>query len=477
LNPITLEQIRLVTGARLSSGNPAALIETISTDTRQTKPGSLFIAIKGDTHDGHHHVHSAADGGAIAAMVHDECLAHLPLLKVHDTRRSMGKLAAVIRRQLRGKVIAVAGSNGKTGTKHLIDSALKPSLNGTISPKSFNNDIGVPTTIFAANPVDDYLVLEIGTNHPGEILNLAHIAQPDVAIITSIGAEHLEFLGDLNGVIQENAQIISGLKPDGLLIINGDCPGLSKAVASYPGRVVTFGTGPHNGLCAADIVCDTTGVKFRLDDQHFSVPLMGRHTATNALSAIAVGRYLGVADADIAAGLAVATGPEMRLELQSSGKIQILNDAYNANPHSMQAALQTLAEMKTAGRKIAILGDMRELGITAGAYHREIGRFAAECGFDQIVCVGENARLIGQEATGGTASVLYYNSATECAARVGEIVRDGDLVLLKGSRGMKLEIVARAIATMVASDAVQREVLTRMKKVIHPPGAKVVINR
>jgi UDP-N-acetylmuramoyl-tripeptide--D-alanyl-D-alanine ligase len=469
LNPITLEQIRLATGARLSSGNPSTLIQSISTDTRQLTRESLFIAIQGENHDGHHHIQTAAASGAIAAMVSDECLAHLPLLKVHHTRKSMGKLAGYVRRQLRGKVIAVAGSNGKTGTKHLIDSVLRQSLSGTISPKSFNNDIGVPTTIFAADPAHDYLVLEIGTNHPGEILNLTHIAQPDVAVITNIGAEHLEFLGDLQGVTAENAQIISGLRPDGLLIINGDSPYLSAAVASYPGRIITFGTGPQNELRATEISCDTEGVNFQLDDRKYSIPLIGRHTAVNALAAIAVARYMGVPEANIAQGLATATGPEMRLELQAAGSIRILNDAYNANPHSMQAALETLRDMKAPGRKIAILGDMRELGVTADRYHREIGQFARACNFDLLVCVGEKAGLIAEAAAGGSATISHFASAIDCSHHIAQIVQAEDMVLLKASRTMKLELIGKAIISMNAANAVQREVSSRMNKVLQQP--------
>jgi UDP-N-acetylmuramoyl-tripeptide--D-alanyl-D-alanine ligase len=462
---LTLEQIRLATNGKLTNADPSMLIHSICTDTRKIEPGCLFIALNGENHDGHHHVETAAKGGAIAAMVHDDCLAHLAMLKVVDTRKAMGRLGAYVRRELKGTVIAVAGSNGKTGTKNLIHSALKNSLTGTISPKSFNNDVGVPTTIFDACAAQDYLVLEIGTNHPGEILNLTQIAQPDVAVITNIGAEHLEFLGDLDGVTKENAQIIHSLNPDGLLAINGDSPHLLDAVASYPGKKITFGFGPQNELRPTEIVCDTNGVHFKLNGSPMSIPLMGRHTAVNALAAIAVGRQLGVSDAEIIAGLATAVGPEMRLQLQIAGSIRILNDAYNANPHSMQAGLETLRDMKSTGRKIAILADMKELGEAADKYHREIGEFAAGCDLDHLVCVGEKAGLIAQVLFEKKISVEHYDTAKDCAANVGKIVREDDLVLLKGSRSMKLETVANSIMLLVASAGLQREVTARMKSV------------
>lgn len=337
----------------------------------------------------------------------------------------MGRLGNYVRHLLRGNVIAVAGSNGKTGTKNLIHSVLKKSLNGTISPKSFNNDIGVPTTIFAAEPADNYVVLEVGTNHHGEVLNLTTIAEPDIAVITNIGAEHLEFLDDLDGVTRENAQIIAGLNPEGLLVVNGDCPALVKAVENFVGTKITFGLGEHNDLQPIGMRCLADGVRFRLrnlrpierraglsDMRHTStdsqrdrlvseeiyIPQMGRHTAVNALAAIAVARYLGIDDGKILEGFATAIGPEMRLQLQAAGTVKILNDAYNANPHSMHAALETLRDMETPGRRVAVLGDMKELGTATDRYHHEIGLFAATCGIDHLICVGEKAQLIADAA-------------------------------------------------------------------------------
>lgn len=513
MNALTLEQIRTATDAMLIGSDSSLTIHSICTDTRHITPGCLFIALKGENHDGHDHIQAAAKAGAIAAMVDRAVAADLPLIRVNNTRTALGRLANHVRRQLKCKVIAVAGSNGKTGTKNLIHAALKSTLTGTISPKSFNNDIGVPTTIFAASASDDYLVLEIGTNHPGEILNLTRIAEPDIAVITNIGAEHLEFLGDLDGVTKENAQIIAGLNPRGLLILNsdrnkGDCPHypsgekgdshLLSAVGSYPGRKVTFGFDADNDLHPTEIRCETDGIYFRLKDETpmlrhaeeharmatdpalrrtsepafnevIFIPLIGRHTAVNALAAIAVARELGVHDRDIRAGLAVATGPEMRLQLQTAGSVKILNDAYNANPHSMRAGLETLRDMKSGGRKVAILGDMRELGSVADRYHLEIGRFAAKCGLAHLVCVGEKAKLIAEAAidSGMDAdTVKRFTDADQCASSIASIVGGDDLVLLKASRGMKLEIVANALMTLAAESRLRRRIARKTRDVI-----------
>ena len=466
MTPLSLEQIRSAVNGELINGDPAFLIYAISTDSRTSDLNSLFIAIKGETHDGHKHFAKAT---AAAVMVHENVQTDLPVIRVDDTRKAMGRLANYIRRRLRATVIAVAGSNGKTGTKNLLHAALRNSLTGTISAKSFNNDIGVPRTIFDASPDQDYVVLEIGTQHPGEILNLTMIAEPDVAIITNIGAEHLEFLGDLDGVRKENAQIIAGMNPDGLLVINGDSPSLVDAVAAYPGRKITFGFDFANNLHPTNVVCGSDGIRFRLEGHPIFIALMGRHTAVNALAAVAVGRHLGISDAAIIAGLATAKGPEMRLQLQTAGSIKILNDAYNANPQSMQAGLETLRDMETAGRRVAILGDMRELGATADRYHREVGEFAADCDLDFLICVGEKAGLIAHAARDAGLSsefIQTYPTAVDCAADVSSFVCEDDLILLKGSRGVKLETVATAIISMMAGEGLRRTIDARMKAVI-----------
>src|SRR5687767_1236588 len=285
MKPLTLQQIRQTVGGNALTAIPADVppISAVCTDTRRMEKSSIFIALRGDKFDAHDFIPQAAAGGAIAALVDHPPATILPnvhLIQVPDTRRAMGKLASRVRQDLIGKVVAVAGSNGKTSTKHLIDSALCNKLRGSISPKSFNNDIGVPLSIFPADPRQDYLVLELGTNNPGEIAALTEIAQPDIAVITNVGAEHLEGLGDLRGVRQEEASVIKGLAGDGMLVVNGDDQDLLEAVAHYPGQKVTFGFGGHNDLFAADVRCDENGVRFRLNNSRrglFSVPLLGRH--------------------------------------------------------------------------------------------------------------------------------------------------------------------------------------------------------
>ena len=464
--PLTIRQIRQAVRGKFLAPQPEESpqsIVTVCTDSRRIEPACLFIALRGDKFDGHHFLSDAAAGGALAALVEEPPATPQPnlhLIQVPNTRTAMGMLARYVRKHIRAKVIGVAGSNGKTSTKYLIHTALGANLSGSASPKSFNNDIGVPLAIFPADPNQDYLVLEMGTNHHGEIKVLTDMALPDIAVITNCGAEHLEFLDDLMGVRRENATIISGLNPKGLLIVNGDDRDLVDAVAHYPGKKVTFGFGEHNDLFASDIVCSDRGVTFKLNgSRDVFVPMLGKHTAANALAAIAVARRMRVREEAIIEALATAEGPDMRLQLDDVNGIKLLNDAYNANPNSMRAALETVAALPTTGRRIAVLGEMRELGKSSERYHREIGEFAATCKLDVLVCVGPNAAMIADAAgkSGMDPKVIStFVDAPSAAPAVRKLAKKNDLVLLKASRGIQLEFIARALAADTAQPAAAR---------------------
>jgi UDP-N-acetylmuramoyl-tripeptide--D-alanyl-D-alanine ligase len=456
MKPIRIQEVRQAVSGKLLSVLPddAPAVTAVCTDTRHMAPSSLFVALRGERFDANEFLPQAAAGGAVAAIIERAPATVIPglhLIVVPDARIAMGKLAAHVRKGLKGKVIAVAGSNGKTSTKHLVHAALRGKLKGSISPKSYNNDIGVPLTIFPANPLEDYLVLEMGTNHPGELEPLSKMARPDVAVITNCGAEHLEGLGDLAGVRRENATVTAGLDPKGLLVVNGDDSELLAAVRDYPGQRVTFGFKDTNDLFATDVRCEEAGVRFRLNGsrREVFVPQLGRHTAANALAAIAVGRKLRVAEEQIVESLARADGADMRLQLRKANGLSILNDAYNANPNSMKAAIETATALPHGGRRVAVLGDMRELGATSEHYHREVGDAAGRAGFALLACVGADARWIADaaEAAGMPRdAVLRFSDAAEAAARLPAVIRPGDLVLVKASRGIRLETVANALA-------------------------------
>jgi UDP-N-acetylmuramoyl-tripeptide--D-alanyl-D-alanine ligase len=456
MKSISLQQVRQVVGGKALSAFPATGpdITAVCTDTRRMEPGALFIAIKGEIHNGHEFLPQAAGAGAIAALVEEQPAVKLPnvhMIQVPSTRLALGKLARFVRQQMTAKVICVGGSNGKTSTKNLIDSILCRRLRGSISPKSFNNDIGVPLAIFPADPNQDYLVLETGTNHHGELRVLSNMALPDTAVITNCSAEHLEGLGDLMGVRREEASIIEGLNPKGLLVVNGDDPQLLEAVGSYPGNRITFGFNSTNDLFATEITCDYRGVDFLLNGRRkVHVPLLGRHTACNALAAIAVARRLGLSEEEIVENLAQAHGPDMRLQLVNIRGLTVLNDAYNANPASMQAAIDTLCTLEACGRRIAILGDMRELGESTDRFHREVGVYAAAHPLDGLICIGEKAALMAESAKQAGMPADRVSHFPDTASAIGVIAKglsSGDVVLLKASRAMHFEAVAQAIGT------------------------------
>ncbi|MEA2709413.1 MAG: UDP-N-acetylmuramoyl-tripeptide--D-alanyl-D-alanine ligase [Phycisphaerales bacterium] len=457
MKPLTIHQIRIAVGGKALTALPkdAPSITAVCTNSKQMEPFSLFVAIRGERVNGHDFLPAAAGGGAIAALVEEPVKVVLPnlhLIAVESTRAAMGKLATYVRRQLQSRVIAVAGSNGKTTTKNLIDAVLRPSLKGSISPKSFNNDIGVPLAIFPADPSQDYLVLEVGTNHHGEVKLLSEMALPDMAVITNVGAEHLEGLDDLDGVRREEASIVTGLNPKGCLIVNGDDAPLVSLVSRYSGQIIKFGLNAQgNDLFATDIECDHTGVHFHLNGntrRRWFVPLLGRHSACNALAAIAVGKKMNIPEDAMIESLAHAHTPDMRLQLSKVNGVTVLNDAYNANPNSTRAAIETLVALPASGRRVAVLGDMLELGKQSDQYHREAGVLAANSKLDLLICVGKKAQLIASSAKAAgmeAPRIVTYPDATTAARGVTRRVRGSDLILLKGSRSVGLEAVARAI--------------------------------
>ena len=458
MKALTIHQIRHAVGGKALTALPkdAPPVKSVSSDSNQIEAFSMFVAIKGERHDGHSFLPEVASKGAVAALVEHAPQLELPnlhLIGVEDTRVAMGKLATFVRKQMQSKVIAVAGSNGKTTTKYFIDSVLSPTLRGSISPKSFNNDIGVPLAIFPANPNDDYLVLEIGTNHHGEVTHLSEMAQPDIAVITNVGAEHLEGLGDLDGVRREEASIVTGLNPNGCLIVNGDDAPLVSLVSRYPGQIIRFGLKEKgNELFATDIECDQHGVHFNLNGssrQRVFVPMLGRHSACNALAAIAVGRKMKVLEEAIIESLAHAHGPDMRLQLSHANGVTILNDAYNANPNSTLAAIDTLLSLPARGRRVAVLGDMLELGDKSDAYHDEIGERIGDSPIDLLICVGKQAKRIAAAAKAAdmdSSAIATYPDSAAAARSINRRIKRGDLILLKGSRSIGLEAVAAAIS-------------------------------
>ncbi len=431
--------------------------EGLSIDSRTIKPGQAFLAIAGATFDGHDYLSQAGAAGAVLGIVErvPACALRpaMSVLQVPDTGKALLQLAGAYRRTLETtKVVAVGGSNGKTTTTRLIAQLLACTLRGRSSPRSFNNAVGVPLTILSARRGDQYLVCEVGTNAPGEIAPLTACAQPDVGVITSIGREHLEGLGSVEGVLAEEVSLLDGLRSGGAAVITADSAPLTQRVLGDKTRnagrsVVRFGFASDADLRITACESGDAGTRFCINDRSwYTLPLAGRHNASNAAAAIAVARRLGVDDESIRGALAAARGAEMRLERQSAGGVEILNDAYNANPDSVLAALRAFDECfpraGAGGRRVLVVGDMLELGSTGPDAHREIGDAIADMDVDLAVLVGELSRhaaerLARRWPASRFVSVVEGDDAG--MARVAGLLRPGDRVLLKASRRIALE--------------------------------------
>ena len=428
-----------------------------SIDTRTIAQGQTFFAIRGDHGDGHDYLPQAAARGAYAAVIDrpppGDLGASLGLLLVPDTRGALIDLARAYRAWLDGRtsrprIVAVAGSNGKTTTTRLIEAILASRFNGAASPKSFNNFLGVPLTVLSTRPEHQYLICEIGTNAPGEVEALASIVRPDIAVITSIGREHLEGLGTIEGVASEQASIMRHLTPEGLGIIPADGAArraLHLRLRNHP-RIETFGVADDATHHTSDIHTTREGVTFTLHQTPLRLKLIGAHNALNATAAAVVARWFGLDWTMIAEALATAVGPEMRLAVRTISGAEIINDAYNANPDSMLAAIRAFADYaRGAQRRVVILGQMLELGPASPAAHEEVA-LALLGRADRIVLVGHGFHAAAELVSRRGEQVRWLVDLDEGrAAEAAAMIEPGDVVLLKGSRRMGIERIAESL--------------------------------
>jgi UDP-N-acetylmuramoyl-tripeptide--D-alanyl-D-alanine ligase len=449
MRPLTLSQIAQFAGASLSCGDGTAVINKVSTDSRTIKPGELFLALRGENFEGHDFVEGSAKAGATGALVDLNWAGSVPnnfaLLRATDTLQAYQTLAANYRRSLALKVLAITGSNGKTSTKDFAASVLARRFRVTKTEGNFNNHVGLPRTILEATSADQVAVWEIGMNHPGEIAALSKIAAPDAAIVTNIGVAHIEFMGSREAIAMEKGALAEAIEPQGTVILNADDPFTEGIAARTRARVVLAGT-TGGTVQAIEIRQSAEGSEFTIvEGAHrcrAQLPVAGLHMVQNALLAVAAGRAFGLSIEECAAGLAAAPLTKARLQIREISGVQFLDDSYNANPDSMKAALRTLLELDADGKRIAVLGEMRELGSESERGHREVGETAATLGVDQLITVGDAAELIAEGARiAGLDKVLSVPSTGEAAKLLGEIAEPGDLVLVKGSRAARTEEV------------------------------------
>jgi len=466
MREMSVKEVKLAIGgawvhppqAGLNSSDSARAAVTIargvSTDTRQLVQGDLFIALTGPSFDGASFLEVAQRKGACAIItqrVPEGFTPRVPTIVVPDTLVALGRLAATSVAAIKACVIGIGGSNGKTTTRELTFAILNRRFATLQNHANENNLVGVPLTLLRASERHDFAVVELGTNQTGEIGRLAEIAKPRCAVLTSIAEEHLEGLGDLEGVINEEAALLAALPRDGIAVVNFDDVRCVRASAKAACRVVSFGTDERCEIRASNIRMDREGTHFTLNERHsFHLPLLGVHNVHNALAAIAVGWVSGVAIHDMQAALRDVEAAPHRLEYRQFGGVGVIDDSYNANPASMCAALSTLAAMPCVGQRVAVLGDMLELGTHTERLHREVGAFATTHAPDLVLTVGPNAGLIAEaleehfELT-GRGSVWRCADAGEAAAELMRELREGDLVLLKGSHGMRLDRITQAL--------------------------------
>jgi UDP-N-acetylmuramoyl-tripeptide--D-alanyl-D-alanine ligase len=463
----TAGEIARVAGGAVVAGTPDATVISWAFDTRVLDPGACFVALHGDR-DGREFVPAAFSAGASVAMVSAPAPASAPpvgaaMVEVDDALRGLQAVAAADRRarpELR--VVGVAGSTGKTSTKDLLAAVLAP-LGCYASPASHNNEFGLPITLLNAPAIAHVVVAEMGERFPGDVKALCEIARPEIGVITNIGLAHAEHLGGAAGAAEVIGELVDALPDGGLAVLNADddwTRGLeARAAASV--TVVTVGFSPRADYRIAAVELDAElRPRFTVNGHPVQVPLHGEHQARNAAQALAVAqRGFGIAIDEAAERLGTVRPARWRLELHRSGNgVLVLNDAYNANPTSMDAALHSLAQTETAGRRVAVLGDMRELGTYAGEAHAAIGRLAAALGIDVVIGVGAGGKQIAESAIGS--QVYTAPDAVAALATALETVAPGDTVLVKASRAVGLESVAAGLLTHHGSSAPQSGVPT-----------------
>lgn len=452
MNPLSLFQIAQWAGGSLSSGDGNDIINRVSTDSRTIKAGDLFVALHGDNFDAHNFVEATAKAGAAGAIVGSDwngnVAPNFALIRVTDTLKAYQALATNYRKSLDLEVIAITGSNGKTSTKDFAAAVLARKFRVAKTQGNFNNHVGLPRTILEAAAEDEVAVWEIGMNHPGEIAALATIAAPDVGIITNIGVAHIEFMGSRENIADEKGALAEAIPAEGTVILNADDPFTPRIVARTLGKVILAGT-TGGTIRASEINQSGSGTDFTiLEGAHrcrAQLPVPGLHMVQNALLAVAAGRAFGLSLEECAAGLVAAPLTKARLQVKEIHGVQFLDDSYNANPDSMKAALRTLVELDADGKKIAVLGEMRELGDQSRSGHREVGETAAALKVDHLIAIGNVAATMAEAAKqAGLENSSIVASTADAAELLEELAAPGDLVLIKGSRLARTEDVIEA---------------------------------
>lgn len=446
-------------GGVLHQGSEDVLIDSVSTDTRSVGGGSAFFALVGERFDAHDFLDKAVAGGAGVLVVSDVPegvdLGDATVVKVGDTLTALQQFAAWYRRSLDIRVVGITGSNGKTSTKDFTKSVLAESFKVSATVGNFNNHIGLPLSILATEAEHEVCVWEMGMSNPGEIAPLCSIAQPDIGIITNIGTAHIEFMGSVEAIAEEKGELAKCLPEDGMFIVSAACDFIDHFMSRTRAKTLVVGNG-RGAVRADNLLMNALGSEFDLivqgeDSIRVSLPVVGRHMVANALLAAGAGHALGMSSEKIAAGLSRTSLTSGRLRVFECGGVTIFDDTYNANPESVEAAIETLAELKSpgegGGQKYVVLGHMAELGEHADGAHRDMGELAARREIF-TVSVGEAAGIVAEGAAGAGGGAKHFNEREAAAAWLRDSCVSGDVVLFKGSRSAGMEeIMDQAFST------------------------------
>ncbi len=459
---ITIDEVLRATGGRLLQGEEKVFFQGISTDSRMIGEGELFIALKGPRFDGHHFALKALEKKAGGVVIEEDKARDIRwngyrpkvVIVVKDTLRALGDLAREKRRRYRTPVVALTGSNGKTTTKEMISACLETTFPILKTRENLNNLIGLPLTLLNLTEKERVVILEMGMNVPGEIRRLTEIAEPDVGLITNIQRVHLEGLGSLERVKEEKGELFRRMRRDGTILVNQNDPHVIDLAGEFPGQKITYGVEKSADVMAKEIQLrgrEGTSFKLVLEEEEIEVnlPLLGRHFVPNALCAIAVASLFGIEVKKSKEAIEDFQPVHMRMEMiRLEGGKTLINDAYNANPRSMEVALETLSEMKGKGRAVAVLGDMMELGDVTEEAHREMGEKVKDLSIDLLIAMGEKAPLVVESAIRhgfAPEKTRVVESHSEAVSVLEEVTRDGDWILVKGSRRMAMEKIVEGL--------------------------------
>lgn len=451
----TLQEVLTATGGRLAGSGCHAVFAGISTDTRTLQPGQLFIALSGERFDGHEYIPAALQKGAAGIIAASgkplNGTTEVPWIEVISPLAALQALARFHRLRFTVPIIAVTGSNGKTSTKDMISAVLSTRLRILKTEANYNNEIGLSQTLLQLDETHQAVVVEMGMRGRGEIATLAAIALPTVGVVTNVGETHLERLGSIDNIAAAKAELIEALTEGGTAVLNADDARVAAMQSLTQAKILTYGVAHPADVKAERIQQQVDGVRFECDAgerrKDIFVPVPGIHTVYNALAAIAAGQVLGIGLDDAAQGLREYLPGKMRLNIQRHGSITVIDDTYNASPLSMSAAIQVLSEV-APGRKLAVIGDMLELGAAGRSAHEAVGRQLAEIGSAVVITVGELAAFAAGEATsGGVREVIVCQNHEQAAAELKNRLLPDDTVLVKGSRGMRMENILTVFST------------------------------